>query len=487
MKSKNYFSKIALAILLLLAVKIQANNVQITGTAVSGTNISFNISWENSWYASAAPTNWDAVWVFVKYQDCNTKLWSHVNLNTAGHSVGSPLQVDTVTDNKGVFLRRSAVGGGNIASTAVTLSMNLPAGTYNYKVYGIEMVNIPQGNFQIGDASSYYTYNNITINNTAQTTGLTAASIQPSYSSAVPATFPMGYNSFYCMKYELSVEQYADFLNSLTFDQQKNRVETDPIAAAGSYAMYAGSTLQHRCGLAIVTPGSNGAIPAVFGSDATPGTPNSANDGQNVAMNYLTCHDVSAYLDWAALRPMTELEFEKVCRGPENRISGEFAWGSTQRTQVISSNVNNPFQTDETAGETVNNGMCVSGLASGSVGYGPIRVGALATGSSGRLSSGAAYYGVMEMSGNVYEFVVGTYYPNGTAYNGTLGDGTLSATGFSNQASWPNQNTASNGFGLRGGSWIENPPFNCTSDRYNIVNSNGFYTRTYSYGGRGVR
>jgi formylglycine-generating enzyme required for sulfatase activity len=43
-------------------------------------------------------------------------------------------------------------------------------------------------------------------------------------------------------------------------------------------------------------------------------------------MNILSWFDVAAYLDWAALRPMTELEFEKVCRGPENRIAGEYAW-----------------------------------------------------------------------------------------------------------------------------------------------------------------
>jgi formylglycine-generating enzyme required for sulfatase activity len=100
--------------------------------------------------------------------------------------------------------------------------MNLPAGTYNYKVYGIEMVNIPQGDFQIGDASSYYTYNSISINSSAQTSGLTA-SIQASYSAAVPATFPMGYNSFYCMKYEISVEQYADF-ELIDIRSTKNRV-----------------------------------------------------------------------------------------------------------------------------------------------------------------------------------------------------------------------------------------------------------------------
>ncbi|MFN8324609.1 MAG: SUMF1/EgtB/PvdO family nonheme iron enzyme [Flavobacteriaceae bacterium] len=487
MKSKNYFSKIALAIVLLFAVSTKANNVQITGTSVTGNTISFNISWENSWYASAAPANWDAVWVFVKYQDCNTKLWNHVNLNTSGHSVGSPLQVNTVSDNKGVFLRRSAVGGGNISSTAVSLSMNLPAGTYNYKVYGVEMVNIPQGDFQIGDTSSYYTYNSISINNTAQTSGLTAAAIQASYSAAVPATFPMGYNSFYCMKYEISVEQYADFLNSLTFDQQKNRVEMDPISATGTYAMYSGSTLQYRCGLSIVTPGSNGAIPAVFGSDATPGTPNSPNDGQNIAMNILSWFDVAAYLDWAALRPMTELEYEKVCRGPQTRISGEYAWGSTQVTYVNSGDLNNAFEANEMSSATVNNGMCAYGLNSASSAYGPIRVGALATGSSGRLSSGAAYYGVMEMSGNVWETVIGTYYANGTAYNGTMGDGTLTATGFANQSTWPTSNTSNNGVGIRGGSWINLAPFICTSDRYNIVNSNGYLTRSYAVGGRGVR
>lgn len=487
MKSKNYFSKIALAIVLLFAVSTKANNVQITGTSVTGNTISFNISWENSWYASAAPANWDAVWVFVKYQDCNTKLWNHVNLNTSGHSVGSPLQVNTVSDNKGVFLRRSAVGGGNISSTAVSLSMNLPAGTYNYKVYGVEMVNIPQGDFQIGDTSSYYTYNSISINNTAQTSGLTAAAIQASYSAAVPATFPMGYNSFYCMKYEISVEQYADFLNSLTFDQQKNRVEMDPISATGTYAMYSGSTLQYRCGLSIVTPGSNGAIPAVFGSDATPGTPNSPNDGQNIAMNILSWFDVAAYLDWAALRPMTELEYEKVCRGPQTRISGEYAWGSTQVTYVNSGDLNNAFEANEMSSATVNNGMCAYGLNSASSAYGPIRVGALATGSSGRLSSGAAYYGVMEMSGNVWETVIGTYYANGTAYNGTMGDGTLTATGFANQSTWPTSNTSNNGVGIRGGSWINLPPFICTSDRYNIINSNGYLTRSYAVGGRGVR
>ncbi len=485
MKTKKLLFQWALCLIALCSGATRANNVQITGTSVSGSNISFNISWENSWYASAAPANWDAVWVFVKYQDCNTKLWNHVNLNTSGHSAGSPLQVDTVADAKGVFIRRSAVGGGNIAATAVTLSMNLPAGTYNFKVYGIEMVNIPQGDFQVGDGAGSYTYNNVTINSTAQTSGLTAGAISPSYSSSIPATFPMGYNSFYCMKYEVSVEQYADFLNSLTFDQQKNRVVTDPISAAGSYAMYSGTSLQYRCGLSIVTPGSNGAIPAVFGCDATPGTPNSVNDGQDIAMNMIGWFDLAAYLDWAALRPMTELEFEKVCRGPQPRVSGEYAWGSTQVTAVYSNALNNAFQSNEVPSVAVNNGMCAYGVNTASPSFGPVRVGAMATGTSGRLSSGAGYYGVMDMSGNVWETVIGTYYAAGTTYTGTLGDGTLDATGAANQATWPTANTSSNGVGYRGGSYYNVSPYICTSDRYSIINSG--VNRSYGNGGRGVR
>ncbi len=481
---KLFLGKVLGVLFLALSFSANANNVVISGTAVSGSNITFNIAWENSWNASVAPANWDAVWVFVKYQDCNTKLWSHVNLNAVGHSTVSPLVVNTVSDNKGVFVRRSAVGGGNIAATSVTLSMNLPAGTYNFKVYGIEMVNIPQGDFQLGDGASSYTYNNVLVDATAQTNGLTAAALG-TYSADVPSSFPMGYNAFYSMKYEISQEQYADFLNSLTFTQQKNRVVTDPISAAGSKAMYGGTAIQYRNGLAIQTPGSNGAIPAVFGCDATLGTVNGTNDGQNIVMNFLSYLDVAAYLDWAALRPMTEMEFEKICRGPEARVAGEYPWGSTEITAVNSTALTNAFLANETSSTTVNNGMCVYGIANASGLYGPLRVGALATGASGRLSAGAAYYGVMDMGGNVRERTIGTYFAEGVTFDGTLGDGELTPTGFSNPATWPN--TDSNVVGFRGGDYINTAASIRTSDRYNIINYGGNGGRSYIYGGRGVR
>ena len=486
MKSKNYFLKIASALLLLFAVNSNANNVVISGTSVSGSNITFNISWDNSWNASVAPANNDAVWVFIKYQDCNTRLWAHAGLSllAADHTAASPLMVETVTDGKGVFIRRSAFGGGNIPTTSVTLKMTIPAGTYNYKVFGVEMVNAPQGAYELGDATGVSTYNNITVNAASQSGGLSAAAIGGT-SANVPATFPMGYNAFYCMKYEVSQEQYVDFLNSLTYDQQKTRVVNDPISAPGTHAFYAGAATQYRNGIIISTSGNNASIPAVFACDATVGIENNIDDAQNVACNFISWADLTAYLDWAALRPMTEMEFEKVCRGTAARVAGEYPWGTTAITQYYSSLASTNYNKPNEAFTTVVNGACMYGLSSITSGpaYGPMRVGVFATGSSGRASAGASYYGAMEMGGNLWEKVVITQNTSGTAFTGVLGDGTLSVTGDANQSLWPAPGTAI-GSGLRGGDYTNTAAYVRTSDRGNIIT---VITRDINAGGRGVR
>ena len=144
MKSQNYFKKIAIAAIGLFAVNTQANNLKITGTSVdtSAGTVTFNIQWDNSWKTNIAPANYDAVWVFLKYQDCADKLWKHANLSvtSSDHSTASPLKIDAVTDGKGVFVYRSAIGGGNISSTSVTLKMNVAAANYenyNFKVFSL--------------------------------------------------------------------------------------------------------------------------------------------------------------------------------------------------------------------------------------------------------------------------------------------------------------------------------------------------------------
>lgn len=481
MNFKKLFSKKAVFALGLLVFGFNsyANNVQVTGTTVTGTDVSFNISWENSWYASVAPANWDAVWVFVKYQDCATHQWYHADINTSGNSAASPLQVDLVSDAKGVFLRRSALGGGNIPATAVTLSLNIPAGTYNYKVFAIEMVNIPQGAFELGDGSSANRYNSITVDATSQSGGLTSGVIGGA-SQNVPATFPMGYNAIYCMKYEISQEQYVDFLNTLTYDQQKERTPTDPISAAGTQVF---TTLNHyRNGIEIETPGNNNTLPAVYACDLTDGVYNNTDDGQNIAANFLSWADLAAYLDWSALRPMTEMEFEKICRGPLPRIAGEFPWGTTEFSGVRSDQLTNVYQPNETYSNVVNGRVMMSN--GNTTAYGPSRVGIFATGSTGRASSGAAYYGVMEMGGNVWERTITTSHTTGVAFTGALGDGSLSVTGFANTATWPDETAT--GVGHRGNGYYNTTNIYSSTSNRTFANA-GTATRTSTFGGRGVR
>jgi formylglycine-generating enzyme required for sulfatase activity len=465
---------------------VNANNLKITSTSVAGQNITFNISWDNSWYANVAPNNWDAAWVFVKYQDCNTRLWNHAGVSvTAGdHSAASPLIVETVTDGKGVFLRRNTPGGGNITNASITLKMTIPAGTYNYKVFGIEMVSVPQGTFTLGGPGSESTkYNNITIDAATQSSGISAATLGGS-SVTLPNTFPMGYNAFYCMKYEIFQLQYVDFLNTLTFPQQAARTAYDPQSNGGhAFGTQAASSYNNRNGIVVLTPGANAAIPAVYANDLSSGIENNNDDGQNIACNFISFMDVWAYLDWAALRPMTDMEYEKACRGPLPAVAGEYAWGSTNVTQVYNTMAN--LINDDTPIEsfsTISNGRCAYGVGSGNVAYGPLRVGLFAESATGRESSGATYYGIMEMSGNLWERTVNTREAAGSAFTGALGDGTLNVNGDANVLNWP----TTVGFALRGGDYYYGTTYCRISDRSNSQ-YNYPVNRDLNIGGRGVR
>ncbi|WP_051190407.1 SUMF1/EgtB/PvdO family nonheme iron enzyme [Kaistella palustris] len=492
MNTKNYFQKIAFVALTFFGLSVQANNVQISGTSVDTATgqITFSLKWDNSWRTNIAPANHDAVWLFIKYQDCADKLWKHANLSvtSADHSAGGALKVDAVSDGKGVFIYRSSNGGGNISSTSVTLKMNVAAANYenyNFKVFGVEMVNIPQiSSYWVGDgvAASAFTKYEITGNGSISSSAIGSG-------NSAPAAFPKGWANFYAMKYEISQEQYVNFLNTLTYGQQAHRSAAAPDSPQGTQAFGTAS----RNGIKIKVPGSNAAIPAVYGNDLTDGDFDDLNDGQNIAMSTLGYADVLAYLDWAALRPMSEIEFEKICRGPLAPVAGEYAWGTTEATGITPGGVVNGGQANE-GYNTVTNGLANYGALSGYVPVnldGPVKVGFSATNSSGRLSASAAYYGAMEMSGNVGEITVAAKTAGGSTYTGTLGDGLLSTTaatdGDADQATWPD-NT---GLILRGGHFNasgygysgNNSARMMISDRADTVGA----TRMSQYGGRGVR
>ena len=187
--------------------------------------------------------------------------------------------------------------------------------------------------------------------------------------------------------------------------------------------------------------------------------------------------DCAAYADWAALRPMTELEFEKACRGDQPAGSGEYPWGSltiTAATGITNSGAANEGATPASANCVYNNVLS-----------GPLRAGVFATASSNRQSSGATYYGIMDMGGNEDERVINVGTNAGRAFNGTHGDGALDVNGVADATTWPSSATA-DGTGERGGQKGSIPDsFVRVSDRFSACNS--ILGRVSSVGGRAVR
>ncbi|MDP4208644.1 MAG: SUMF1/EgtB/PvdO family nonheme iron enzyme [Bacteroidota bacterium] len=497
-----------LLISFLLASYSYANNLQIGAISkVDNTHLQFSIQWDNSWKVTGGPANWDAVWIFIKYQDCATNYlpWQHVGLSTTSsdHTVtGGVLQIDAVPDGKGVFIHRSAAGSGNISSATVTLKMTMTDNSYNYQLNGIEMVYIPQGAFYAGDgnrgAGNQYGFTGnsalspLLIDNTVQSNGLTASQYLVNTgwgsSAALPSTFPMGYNAYYCMKYEISQEAYAAFLNTLTYDQQLTRFSNAPNSATGTFVM-AGLPNPQNCrnGLRIKTSGQVSNIPAIVGCDLNlNGTFDEADDGQNVACNWLSWSDLMAFLDWAALRPMTEFEFEKACRGSASPVAGEYAWGTTTLLAANSGAIAYPGATNEIS-ITTGAGLCAHNVNS-YTSRGPLRCGFAASLTSTRTVAGATFYGVMEMSGNVSEQCLGGYSYNYSSFTTQNGDGNLTSTGIADTPNWPLVGGGNAGGGTcRGGNWYDNSSNLGQVSNRDWMTWNGNQSKDSRVGGRGVR
>jgi formylglycine-generating enzyme required for sulfatase activity len=484
-----------------------ANNLQLGTPVISDpTHIRFTIQWDNSWKVTSGPGNWDAVWVFLKYQDCATNYlpWQHVGLSTtlSDHAVTEGiLQIDVTSDGKGVFIRRIANGSGNISSATITLKMNITDNAYNYQVNGVEMVYAPTGDFSVGDGnrggSSQYGFTGDgalapkLINAAVQSAGLTASqylsTITWGSTAALPSTFPLGYNGFYTMKYEISQEEYVAFLNTLTYDQQLTRFNAAPNSSAGNFVL-AGSPnpLNCRNGIKIKTPGTVNNIPAIVGCDLNlNGTFDEADDGKDVACNWLSWADLIAYLDWAALRPMTEFEFEKICRGTVAPVANEYVWGTTTILATNSGSIAYPGASNETS-LTTGTGLCAYavGIASN---RGPLRCGFAATSTTNRAQAGASYYGAMDMAGNVMEQCIGGFNYNYSNFTNTNGDGGLTSTGNADNPNWPPTGGGTGGGIARGGEWYDNGWQYCITSNRDWLNNNTNQTKDNRMGGRGVR
>ena len=507
-----YFAALLFAPAIGSANNIQVSNTTLVGNTGTSVQVEFNLSWENSWRGGGV-TNWDAAWVFAKYRT-TTGAWQHIPLTSTGHIVPSGTQVDlglltpdapyNVSSNPvlGVFIRRDADGNGTMNLPGVKLRWDywLTGLAYNdiaeVRVYAIEMVYVNQGAFAAGSGGSesfgftLTTINTAAANSTPGGTGSLGgeAGGYPTGQTAPNFKWPNGFSAFYCMKYELSQQGYVDFLNTLTYAQQVTRTETPPNSSAGSGALItpAGMASAFRNGIDIQTSGVATATPASYAcnldADANYGEPG---DGKDIACNFLIWNDLIAYLDWSGLRPMSELEFEKACRGILSPVPNEYPWATAQATvgdYGLSSSGNNNEGIPAGAYST-SVGNANYGGTSGVLG-GPVRVGIFAAnaGNTGRVTSGSTYYGIMEMGGNVAEKAVHMSDEIARAYTGVHGNGGLTPVGENDVELWPYTH---HGNGLRGGYWNCPAVRMCVSDRN--LGAASFLNRNDIQGGRGVR
>lgn len=296
------------------------------------------------------------------------------------------------------------------------------------------------------------------------------------WTGTLPATFPNGYRGFYAMKYEISQEQYIRFLNKLSYDQQ-NALLGGKLDALEEGDYIFGEDIKnpdHRNG--IIISSKRAGYPVVFSNNLDQRDDAGRDgDGQNIACNYMCIYDMLAYADWACLRPLTEMEYEKMSRPlyPYLPEKGEYAWNNLHITKA--QNLNASGLPEERALLGNANFDNLEGIG------GPLRVGSFATANWDRENAGAGFWGLLELSGNLSEMyynvnnrgltLVTSETSSGNTpgnFNVSHGDGYLTADGHSNNANWK---VGPEYIALRGGSFASPARELAVSDRSYHLNA----------------
>ena len=512
--------------------------------------VRFSLAWDYSW-RSAQLRNWDGAWVFVKYR-VGMDHWDHMYIDPTfdprtgmqNNGVAMAFEYGMTPDTDGgelgavgIFLFREGTGQGNInwqniglrwrfdrPNTYIGREQLVAGDEIIVRVFAIEMVYIPEGSFFLGDGSNMpgtftradeLRHVNIPFQVTSE--GAISLAIRPADASglsdvvgalsaigdsasvfstdsfgigapgtnAIPGAFPKGYRAFWVMKYEITQSAYMDFLNTLTHVQQVNRMRAGGAAGPNSRVMVPEGVTNCRNNIRVRTAGV-----IEFGMSTANDVWNQEGDGHGIA-NAMGPGDLLAYLAWAGLRPMTELEFEKIARGPLAPVPLEFVWGATVHfgaAEPGNGHLINPGQPNEAfvlpAGVNHNN--------SAPAGQGATMVtrnGAFATSESDRIKAGATFWGVMEMGSNLAETVVNISTTAGRGFRGTHGDGRLTREGAAEVLSWPEERTLGAyipGIGHRGGNVSHGLGRGLqTLSQRDAVNNR--WEHQYWTGGRGVR
>ena len=323
---------------------IKVGDVKWEPGSAQYSTVTCDIEWENSWRAKwmePAQKNvtgkplqvesWDAAWVFLKFRNPGDKVFSHAMLSTVDSDHTSPagatLSVglsDDAGKGLGVFVYRAAAGVGANAFKGIKLrwrhsaaGASTPPGADHFDpakaelvVHAIPMVYVPGGPFQTkgpwghpltlissGDATrpGGHRLEPAPFVSMCWDAETDAAQMKSRYKAgAVPKsdTWPNGYRAFYCTKYSITQGQYADFLNDQggrPWDIYKFNRYT--IRFLEDQKRFVADVPERLC-------------------------------------NHLSWGDIFAYTAWAGLRPLTDMEYEKACRGPRVVARAEDAWSA---------------------------------------------------------------------------------------------------------------------------------------------------------------
>jgi formylglycine-generating enzyme required for sulfatase activity len=492
--------------------QVYASHLKLDNAIISEVNtrdkaakIQFTVSWDNSWKNEV---NCDGVYVFAKFK-AGDGTWKHVNLKTASGSEFNytdqtpekfskgelaDLGMWVPAEKKGAFLFRTK-GAGSVASKNVQLVweyakdgvgddviMKTPV-----RVLGFEMVYIPKDKHYVGDPKGtdgpdncLYTYPNKGAYLIAAEDPIVVDKVEGALYCdqdnprsredtpfTIPKEFPKGYNAFWMMKYELTSQQFCDFLNLLTRKQQQSMVEADiSLDHITNYYVKTNSEEEHLRNSIVVAKDGNGTTEPVKFYTYAPAR----------AVNFMSWSNITSIGDWAGMRPITELEYEKAARGPGEAIENELAWGVNMDDTAKIGRAQTFDGADGSGTEKkvpqkgVVNACFGGGIAPFDVGKktvpdnpgfeGPV-TGELFENSmqgevSERINSGASYYGVRNLSGNCWERCITIGHQLGRIYDAKHGDGELDAEGYHNVTNWPGKDGA--GAGNRGGVWSSPAP-----------------------------
>lgn len=302
----------------------------------------FDITWEGSWRDDK---NFDAAWVFFKVRAEGEKEWQHARL--AADKVFNPdgygqdpggrriefLVPDGADGFTGVMVQRAEDGFGAVIARGITVVWDFTANkgvTKDTKVevlgMAIGMVYVPAGAFYLGsgglEQNGFFRYTDGSQQNqpyqvtsagpipTGRQSGKLWARSSVPYcqpgteledNGKIPASYPNGYPAFYFMKDPITREQYVTFLNALPPEQSAARWNEKHQAKGTVLRTGQAPDYKYEVG------------PATLGKGEYRFT---LIDGLNWA-------DAAMFASWAGLRPITELELEKLVRGPRDPIPYE--------------------------------------------------------------------------------------------------------------------------------------------------------------------